>query len=477
MSMSTATSIASRMATTAARAAAATNQSSTESKQEKARRKRLIQPIPGYADYNEAEHVALTEMKTKLQRVYEQHGFSGFISRPVEFWDNLRKDGTDQQVFRICRDDGSPTDIALPFDRTVSLALHVARYAKETVFPFKRHDINISHRGEHPQPGRFRGFYQCDVDIVNDNDRLSPVDDVECLATLMDGLKALGVTNTVMYLNEIKLPQAMVSSLGVPTEQVGAVLRCIDKLDKKSQEEVVDDIVEICPDLDNTKLTALVAKFDYKGPIEGFELDPEWGAEAEKAIADLKLAFSLLPKYGIDSDSVSFCPGMVRGLAYYTGLVFETFIKDNHKLGSIASGGRYSDLVGNFNPAEKNLGGVGGAIGLTRLFDILKREKMIAPEQRSVANVTIACRSEQQLGEAVELATMLREQGVTVDLFSDYRAKAFFKFADKKKIPFAVLVSEEGYAVKEMLSNDNNKQQDFTGCEDAVKHLLQLNGK
>lgn len=444
----------------------------TESKKEKAERKQRIQPIPGYGDYTEAQHVALSKMKSILSRVYEEHGFTGFISRPVEFWDNLRKDGTDQQVFRICRDNGELTDIALPFDRTVSLALYVARYGDQIAFPFKRQDINISHRGEHPQPGRFRGFYQCDVDIVSD--QLTPVDDVECLVTLMEGLNQLGVTNTVMYLNEIKLPQAMIASLGIAEGDIPAVLRCVDKLDKKTQSEVVSDIMLICPNLDREKVAGLIAQFDYKGSITEFKLDSAWGEKAQKAVDDLKLVFNLLPAYGIDMESVSFCPGMVRGLAYYTGLVFETFIKDQYRLGSIASGGRYVDLVGKFNPKFKHIGGVGGAIGLTRLFDILTRENMIQPVQRSAAAVTVACRSEAQLSKAVELATLLRKQGVNVDLFSDYRAKKFFSYADKKKIPYAVLVSEEAFAVKDILSDTHDKQRDFTTSKDALEYLIAL---
>lgn len=443
-----------------------------ETKQQKAERKRRIQPIPGYADYTEAQHVALSEMKTKLTSIYEKHGFTGFISRPLELWDNLRKDGTDQQVFRVCRDDGSSTDLALPFDRTVSLALYVAKYANNIAFPFKRHDISISHRGEHPQPGRFRGFFQADVDIVSD--RLSTADDVECVVTLMDGLNKLGIKNTIMYLNEINLPKAMVKSIGVEESDIGSVLRCIDKLDKKTQDEVVADIMEVVPNLDKEKLVALVKRFDYRGSIEDFELDPSWGEEAEKAMNDLKLVFKLLPKYGIDKDSFAFSPGMVRGLAYYTGLVFETFIKDNVKLGSIASGGRYVDLVGNFNPSLKHIGGVGGAIGLTRLFDILTREKLIEPTKCSVAPVTIACRSENELPAAIELATALRKQGMNADLFTDYRAKKFFSYADKKKIPYAVLISDKGYGIKEMLGDHGtNKQHDFESLEDAVNYLMQ----
>ena len=443
----------------------------------KSEMKLRIQPIPGYADYTEAENKLLSDWKRKLSEVYEKFGFTGFNSRPVEKWDNLRKDGTDQQVFRICRDDGSPTDLALPFDRTVSLALYVAKYVKEIAFPFKRQDINYSHRGEAPQPGRFRAFYQCDVDIISRTRNVQ--EDIECMAALLEGLNALEVPPFVMYINQIELPKAMIRHLGVVEEQIPAVLRLVDKLDKKPKEEIALQICDLCPELNVDTVSAMVEKFTYRGLLDDFKVQEEWGNEAIEAVKELKEVFELLPAYGIDPEVVQFSPGMVRGLAYYTGLVFETFLKDSPELGSISSGGRYDNLCGDLNPSCKSLGGVGGAIGLTRLFDILSRKELIDPKQRSVANVVVAFHNLDQREHAIRLATELRNQGITVDLFTGKNTKKFFGYTDKKKVPCAILVKDGQIAVKDMLVGMNavGKQQDFTSDDEAICHVKKLLGE
>lgn len=430
--------------------------------------KKRYQPIQGYADYNEAQNQLFSEWKQKLTNVYAEHGFTAFNSRPVEKWDNLRKDGTLQQVFRICRDNGDITDLALPFDRTVSLALYIANYAGQICFPFKRSDIGVSHRGEQPSPGRFRGFIQADVDIVSRG--LTTLDDVECLVTLLDGLKVLGINNYTMFVNQIELPKAMVSSLGLSEEKISQALRIIDKLDKHSEEEVLDLLLKLAPELDPIKSMDLIKVFKYKGSLEDFVVLPEWGEKAVIAVRELKDIYEYLQIYEINPLLVQFSPGMVRGLAYYTGLVFETFLNDFPQLGSIASGGRYVNLVGDFNPNLSDIGGVGGSIGLTRLFDIMLRNELIAPKKASVADISVGFQGIEQRAEAINIATQLRKNGFAVDIFSSPNAKKFLGYADKKKIPYAVLVRHDGVALKMMLNK--HSQIEIDPKESTIERIL-----
>lgn len=447
--------------------------------------KQFTNTISGFTDYKEAEHIAISDWKRTISAVYSQYGFTCFEPRPVEYTKSLCKDGgIPKQIFTVGRlVDGKMTDMALPFDRTVPLALWINRHATDVCFPFKRQDISLSWRGEHAQLGRFRSFYQADVDMIGRNLKLTA--DSECITAIYRALHAIGINDFRIYLNHMNISKTLVRTLEPAEEQMPELLRIIDKIEKITKDEMIQEIQNLLPHLSRERLERFVAIIAFKGPLTEFPLtEIEHDETAQIAASQLRNLFELLEIQGIPLSILQFCPSMVRGLDYYTGVVFETYLNAIDG-GSIASGGRYDKLVESVSDstlaAAEGLEGVGGSIGLTRLFELVVHHGLVTPTKRTDAHAFICTRNDpdKEAGftrTASVIANMLRTRNLKIDVAVEdkNKLKKVLSVAEKKGFPFVICVmDDESIVVKNM---ESKTQEDVKTADEAVASLLRQLG-
>jgi len=438
-----------------------------------------LRPPSGFTDYSMAENQAFDYLKTRVAEVFKRYGFSAFYPSPVERIQILReKGGINKQIYSIFSTDEKnndiPTGLGLPFDRTVSLALYIARNFRELAFPFKRYDISYSFRGEHAQKGRYRGFYQADIDVVGKN--LSIDADVECVSTIFDALTKLKIGPFVMAVNNIKLAKAILEYFKIEEAKKPDVLRILDKMDKLSMEDIENELSEIIVRSTAKDLLQIVS---FKGSINDYckmleEKNKDLLVFCKTAIEEISLFIQKLEESGVDLKQINFCPRMVRGLDYYTGMVFETFLVGKEKYGSIASGGRYAELVDAFLKDKTGLEGTGISIGLTRLFDICVREKLIPLGPSTQSHVLIAFKNDAFRSSVNVIGHYLREKDLNVDIYlGNKEMKAQLGYANTLKIPFVILVVDNGkYVVKNM--KRKTQSEELTSIEQVFECLEQM---
>lgn len=416
--------------------------------------------ISGFVDYSEKENRLFSHWKKTLEDTYRLFGFMGFNPRPVESIAALQlKGGVSHQIYTLGRlQDGTMTDLALPFDRTIPLAIYVAARRRELVYPFKRFDISHSFRGERPQAGRARGFIQADIDIIDEN--LTLLSEVECLTILVKALQKLNIPPFIIYLNHLSIPKALMLDMGFTEENLPDALRIVDKMDKIGLAKVKDELQTLFP---STNLSHL-ALLEFKGSFTDFlKLCPE----NLPGLSDMQELLAFLEKSEIDLTLFGFCPGMVRGLDYYTGIVFETFLQNHPGFGSIASGGRYNKLIDSIVNENTKLEGFGISIGLTRLFDVLKKEQLLPELKTPPAQILVAYREPALQEQAIKAATLLREQSISTDLYCGKSAIGKqITYADKKEIPYVFMVMGESFVIKNLQSGEQTP--DITSLETAV---------
>ncbi len=432
--------------------------------------KKLTRPraISGFADYSEAQNIALASWLDVIVRAFRQYGFSKLTPRPIELREVLlAQGGIAKQIFGVSRlqDDGA-TDLALPFDRTVSLANWIAMKAGEIVFPYKRYDVGYSYRGERAQAGRFQGFIQADIDIVAQGG-LDLHADAECIAVVCDALSRLDIGEFSVNLNHIRLARRLLVRLGVAEQNLADALRVIDKLAKIGRQATLAELATVLGG--DAKIgESILDLLSYAGEPDGFQDAIGTDTEAMGYFDELKQTWLMLVDMGLDERSLSFQPGIVRGLDYYSGVVFETFLNGFESFGSVASGGRYDDLVSTFSKLK--LPGVGGSIGVTRLFDIACKKNLIELERKSQADVFVGFRTEELASQARQIAARLRGAGCCVDLYcAQASAKKQFSYAGRKNIPTLVMVMDpQAIVVRDM---NTGQQVEVTTIEEACEKI------
>lgn len=433
-------------------------------------------PISGYTNYGPGEMSVISQWKEKLANVFRRNGFTGIETRPVEYADNLlKKGGVSKQIYGLSRlQDGSLTRLGLPFDRTVPLAIFIAQHSNEITFPYKRWDIGYAFRGEHATKGRYRAFIQADNDIIDKN--LTPLSDAEVLVTTVQGVNALGVENCNVFVNHILIAKSFLVDEGIEEKDFDNALRVIDKLKPDNLDAVITELTEVIPSMTRESAVILLQRMDYRGPLADFQFDRPVSKNALEALEHLRKVERYAISMGVKPGIIQFCPTLVRGLDYYTGIVMETFIPGKERYGSIASGGRYANLVDGFSHKNTGLQGVGVSIGVTRLFDIMKMEDRVDLSHQTTAQVFVGYRTagEGCLERALEVATALRARGLCVELYSSTPVKIGkeLDICNKKGIPFAALVMREDEIC---LKNLGESSQDaFSSVEELVAAVDKL---
>lgn len=431
----------------------------------------------GFRDFLPADMLKRDYVMNTVREVFHLYGFEPLQTPVIELKETLYgKYGEDAEnlIYSATHGRGSKEEVALRYDLTVPLARVVAEHESALSFPFKRYQMSPVFRGERPQKGRYREFYQCDVDIVG-VDSMSA--DAEAVSVVVTALKRLGFKDFQVKINHRRLLTAIGIYSGVADEQLPDLYRSVDKFDKVGAEGVQKELTErgIAPDVVArmieliTSQVAGVENLDFLAQTLGDLPD------AVASIQDLRELTKYLELAGVPAENYAFDLTMVRGLGYYTGPIFETIITEPN-IGSISGGGRYNDLIGMFR--KDSLPTTGVSLGLERIIDLMDEFGLYPPEiGGTVVQVLVTVFDESTQAESVKLAGVLRAGGVNTELFmEDKKLGKQLNYADKKGVPIvAVLGSDEiaqGVITFKRLADGESVTATWADAVEKVKALL-----
>ena len=397
--------------------------------------------LPGFMELLPEEQILFDQIKTTIEKTYQKFGFLPLDTPIIELSEVLlAKAGgeTEKQIYRFEKGD---TDLSLRFDLTVPLAKFVAKNYGNLSFPFRRYQIGKVYRGEKAQKGRFREFYQCDIDVIGDGE-LSIINDAEMPSVIYNVFKELGFDDFTIKINNRKLLNGLFQSINQKENSV-EILRIIDKIEKIGKEKVIQELKEL--NVEETAIEKIIGFIEISGTTEQkIEKLKNLGIENEtfkEGLDELTQIVKYIGVFGVPEKNFEVDLTIARGLDYYTGTVYETFLNKYRELGSICSGGRYENLAEYYT--DKKLPGVGISIGLTRLFYKLNELRLIEAKQKSISKVLVIPMID-DLEVPIKVATSLREKGINTEIFlNDKKLKAKMKYADKLKIPYVIVIGED----------------------------------
>ena len=427
--------------------------------------------LPGFMELMPNEQVLFNQMREKIRKTYEKYGFLPIDTPVIESSKVLlAKAGgeTEKQVYSFTKGD---SELTLRFDLTVPLAKYVAEYNNELSFPFRRYQIGKVYRGERAQRGRYREFYQCDIDIIGDGE-LNIINDAEIPSIMYDTFKALDVGKFTIRINNRKILNGIFEYIDAK-EINSDIMRIIDKIEKIGEEKVRAELKEL--GLSDTSIKFIIDFININGTTdEKIKALSNLNIENEtfkKGLEELTEVVKYIRMFNVPEDYFMVDLSIARGLDYYTGTVYETFLDDYKSIGSVCSGGRYNDLAEFYT--DKKLPGVGMSIGLTRLFFVLNDLNLIKTENKSISKVLIISMVD-DLKPAIETANTLRKANINAEIyFDDKKMKAKFKYADKLKIPYVIVIGEdEVKSGKLTLKNMETGEQEQKNIEEIIKILI-----
>ncbi len=422
----------------------------------------MIEPrtLPGFMELLPNEQILFEQMKQKIEKTYQKFGFLPLDTPILELSEILlAKAGgeTEKQIYQFQKGD---TDIAMRFDLTVPLSKYVAKNYGNLSFPFRRYQIGKVYRGEKAQKGRFREFYQCDIDIIGDGE-LSTINDAEIPSVIYNLIKELGFEEFTIRINNRKILNGLFEYINQKDNSV-EILRIIDKIEKIGKDAVIEDLEEI--GVSKEAIEKIINFIEIDGTTdEKLQKLQDLNIENETFKLGLEELISVVKYiriFGVPDTHFKVDLTIARGLDYYTGTVYETFLNDYRELGSVCSGGRYENLAEYYT--DKKLPGVGISIGLTRLFYKLNELGLIKAEKASMSDVLVIPMVE-DLSKPIILANSLREKNINTEIYlNDKKLKAKLKYADKLQIPYVIIVGEDEInsgviSVKNMITGEEKK--------------------
>ena len=432
----------------------------------------IIKPrtLSGFMELLPGKQIRFEKMTEILRSTYASYGFAPLDTPAIEDAQILLAKGggeTEKQIYRFTKGD---SDLALRFDLTVPLAKYVALHYNDLAFPFRRFQISKVYRGERAQRGRFREFYQADIDIIGDG-KLDILNEAEIPAIIYKVFRGFGLSRFQIRVNNRKILNGFYALLGL-SERSGDIMRTVDKLDKIGAEKVKAILLDECGLTENqaeeilkfiaiqgSNAQVLSALEGYTGKNELFD----------QGLEELKAVTANLSAFGVPEENFAVDLTIARGLDYYTGTVYETTLLDHPEIGSVCSGGRYDNLAGYY--IDKQLPGVGISIGLTRLFYVLDEQGLLNPELPSAPADALVLPMTADPAPAIALAETLRSGGIRVQLYGEQKKfKQKMAYANKLEVHFAVLLGEDEIAegmcsVKNMKTGEQVK---LTPAEAAV---------
>ena len=417
--------------------------------------------LPGFMELLPNEQILFEQMKEKIEKTYQKFGFLPLDTPVLELSEILlAKAGgeTEKQIYRFQKGD---TDISMRFDLTVPLAKYVAKNYGNLSFPFRRYQIGKVYRGEKAQKGRFREFYQCDIDIIGDGE-LDIINDAEIPSVIYNIIKEIGFDDFTIYINNRKILNGLFENVNQKENSV-EIMRIIDKIQKIGEENVKEELKEL--NIKENEITKIIEFIKIDGTndekiqkLQNLNIENE---TFKIGVEELSQVVKYIRLFGVPDTNFQIDLSIARGLDYYTGTVYETFLNNYRELGSICSGGRYENLAEYYT--DKKLPGVGISIGLTRLFYKLNELSLMKVEKYSMADILIIPMLE-DLSRPIELASKLREKGINTEIYlNNKKVKAKFKYADKLKIPYVIAIGED-----EINSNKLNVKNMETGEETSA---------
>ena len=412
----------------------------------------LVKPrIPsGFPEYLPAEQIEFNRLVNIVRRVYEEYGFSPIDTPDLELSEVLlTKSGgeTEQQIYRFIK--GS-NDLTMRFDLTVPLARYVAQHESELIFPFRRYHIGKVHRGERAQAGRFREFYQCDIDVIGSN---SVAVDAEMPIVINKIFEQFDIGEFTVHINNRKILNGFFEFLGLSNISKD-VLRIVDKIDKISANSFTEELEQLGLSADQiTRLREFIningSKDVILNKLEKISLDCK-SDQFKQGVKEIGLVVKTIRDFGLSDSRFMIDLRIARGLDYYTGTVYETMLNNHPEIGSICSGGRYDNLASHYT--KKYLPGVGVSIGLSRLFYKLCEIGAIESTRFSSAEVVVMPIGSGQITASVKIAEKLRSIGINTMLYTEENnMRKKLKYADKMGFEWVALIGEDELLTEEVM--------------------------
>ena len=439
-----------------------------------------VQPrtLSGFMELLPARQIQFDRMAAIIRESFSLYAFTPLDTPLIEASEVLLAKGggeTEKQIYRFTKGD---SDLSLRFDLTVPLAKYVALNYSKLAFPFRRFQIGKVYRGERAQRGRFREFYQADIDVIGDG-QLDISNDAEIPAIIYRTFTALGLRRFQIRVNNRKVLNGFYAMLGL-TEQSGAIMRTVDKLEKigadKVRELLVDPEIGLSGDqaeeilkfiaIKGSNSDVLAALEDYRGRHPMFD----------EGLDELSAVARHLAAFGVPETNFVVDLTIARGLDYYTGTVYETTMLDHPEIGSICSGGRYDNLAEYYT--DKQLPGVGISIGLTRLFFVLEDQGYLNDQLNTAPADVLILPMTDDMGHAVKLATDLRSSGIRTQIYGEKKKfKQKMNYADKLGVPYVIFLGDDEIkqgkvSLKDMRSGD----QELLPTTEAVEKIVDIMG-
>ncbi|WP_409228121.1 histidine--tRNA ligase [Gudongella sp. SC589] len=421
----------------------------------------IVKPsiLPGFMELNPGDQILFNRMMDTIRRNYEKFGFLPIDTPVIEKSEVLLAKGggeTEKQIYKVVK--GS-TDMSMRFDLTVPLARYVAQHYSELNFPYRRYHIGKVYRGERNQKGRFREFYQADIDIIG-NGKLDIINDAEIPSVIYSTFKDLGFEEFTIKINNRKILSGFFNSIGI--EDAHVVLRSVDKLEKIGMKKVEEELEE--NGLTKDQITSIKRFISISGSNDEIVASlTEMGIENDlfkEGLDEIATVVKYLRLFGVPESNFAIDLTIARGLDYYTGTVYETLLDEYPSIGSVCSGGRYDNLATYYT--KQQLPGVGISIGLTRLFYQLMEAGIINTQENSLTKVLVIP-MEGYMDESIKLAAALRKENIFTQIYlEETKLGKKFNYADKMGIPFVIVIGEEEkksgeYTLRDMKSGEQTK--------------------
>ena len=436
----------------------------------------IIKPrtLSGFMELLPEKQIRFEKMTEILRTTYASYGFAPLDTPVIEDAQILLAKGggeTEKQIYRFTKGD---SDLALRFDLTVPLAKYVALHYNDLAFPFRRFQISKVYRGERAQRGRFRDFYQADIDIIGDG-KLDILNEAEIPAIIYKVFKGFGLNRFQIRVNNRKILTGFYAMLGLG-EKSGDIMRSVDKLDKIGPAKVKAILLDDCGLTDEQAeeiLKFIAIRGSNAQVVDALEGYAGRNEIFDCGLEELKAVCRNLSAFGVPEENFAVDLTIARGLDYYTGTVYETTLLDHPEIGSVCSGGRYDNLAGYY--IDKALPGVGISIGLTRLFYVLDEQGLLNPALPSAPADALVLPMTADPAPAIALAETLRASGLKVQLYGEQKKfKQKMAYANKLGVPFAVLLGEDEIAegmcsVKNMLTGEQVK----LSPQEAARFMLE----
>ncbi len=432
----------------------------------------IVKPsiLPGTMELLPQEQLIFNKMKDIIRETYELFSFLPIDTPSMEKREILLAKGggeTEKQIYNI---ENTSTETSLRFDLTVPLARYVSMHEHELKFPFKRYQIDKVYRGERNQKGRYREFYQCDVDIIGD-DTLSKFYDAELVKIISIIFKKFGFDKFTIMINNRNIMNGFLRSLGV--EDTVAAVRALDKYDKIGRESLEELLLG--QGINSDAVKKILALIEFEGTndetikyLEGLNIDNEIFL---KGLSEMKEVLSNIKLFKVDENNYKFTLKLQRGLDYYTSTVIETTLDDYKELGSVAGGGSYENLTQFYS--KRNLPGVGISIGLTRLFFQLSEKNILPKFEKDKKSVLIAP-LDIDMSYSIDILNELHALNVHSEvLYSKMKMKKIFDFAETNDFDYIIFIGQEELEKKVLSVRDLANKESLSLSLDELKKLIQ----